>query len=110
MAVAAVNAEAGDMMLMAERHRLSPGYVLSRGIGGSIQHVGDPQHERDEEHRAEDAESRNRVGTRMENLHRFVDRNERRDTGGCLPALRQPRGQAGTSASWLLGNGAYAIS
>ena len=68
MAVAAVDAESGDVMLMAERDWLLTLDALIREKRRADDSADHPQDETDDEYRAEDGDARNRVGTSVENL------------------------------------------
>ena len=87
VAVAAVDAESADVMLMAERHRL---LALDPLIGRvrRADHAADhPQHECDGEHSAEDRDAGESIGTSVENLRHL----QAATSVGCVAVQKRRR-------------------
>src|SRR5258708_40090430 len=68
MAIAAVDAEAGHVVLMAERDWLHPCDSLIRKVGGADDATDDPEDESGDEHGAENGHARERIGASVEDL------------------------------------------
>ena len=78
MAVAAVDAVAGDVALVAELNRLLARDVRLGDPGRAVDFGEEPEQAGDEEHRAEDADPRDRVGAAVKDLrHRSTSRDDR---------------------------------
>src|SRR5439155_10533841 len=77
VAVAAVDAVAGDVALVAELNRLLARDARFGDPRRSVHGVEEPEEGGDEENRAEDADPSNRVGAAVKDLWHLVDR--RRD-------------------------------
>ena len=73
VAVAAVDAVAGDVALVAELQRLLARHVDLRDPRGAIDLVGEVEKTADEENRSENADPGNRVGASMKNLRHIPD-------------------------------------
>src|ERR1051326_6835595 len=92
VAVAAVDTQSADVMLVTERHRLLNRNLGAGGVGGCVQLRPCPNEEGDDEDPAKDAQTRKSIGAVMENLgHLAMSRgfpayskrshlNERNDT------------------------------
>jgi hypothetical protein len=68
MAIAAINTQAADMMLMAELHRLFTRHAFFRGIAGTVECSYEPQESGQEKEGAKNAYSRDGIGTGMKYL------------------------------------------
>src|SRR5688572_5478093 len=68
VAVTAVDAEAGHVMLMAERYRLLAMDALIGEVGRTDDAADDPENKTGNEDRAKDGDARKRIGTTVENL------------------------------------------
>jgi hypothetical protein len=68
MAVATVNADVADMMLVAEGNGLRNGHFHKRGIGRPINRVQQPATEAQKSRRPKDAGARNRICASVKNL------------------------------------------
>jgi len=70
MAIAAIDAQPGDVMLMAERDRLGPRHLGVSYVGRPLQLEHRPQQRRDQEYRPVNRGAGDCVRTAMKNLHR----------------------------------------
>src|SRR5437867_8287237 len=86
MAEAAVDPEAADMMLVAEGDRLLPRDPDFGDIGGAVEAPADPERGGNDEECPEDADFREGVGARMEDLgHRSAPSSASVDAKATLP-------------------------
>ena len=75
VAVATVDAEPLDVVLVAERHRLHARGVLLRDVGGTTQSIEQPPRRDHDEDGAENRDTADRVRAAMKDLgHRFASR------------------------------------
>src|SRR5262249_54788364 len=89
MAVAAVDAVAGDVPLVAELNRLFARDVRFGDPGRAVDFAEQPEETGDEEHRTEDADPSNRVGAAMKDLrHRIEARRGARRRTDAEPGVR----------------------
>ena len=73
--VAAVDAQAGDVMLMAERHGLLADDALIGRVRRTDDSADGPEHKTDNEDSPKDGDTRKRIGATVENLrHSSVSR------------------------------------
>src|SRR5581483_5668068 len=68
MAVTAVNSQTGDMVLVAERHRLGPSHAGIGHVGRALNLRYRPERKADDEDCAKNRRSRDAVRTAMKNL------------------------------------------
>src|SRR5262245_21148497 len=68
VAVAAIDPQAGDVVLVAERHRLLAGDADAGGVSGALQLGQDPEKSRDNEDETEDTDLGEGVETPVEDL------------------------------------------
>src|ERR1700678_932400 len=69
MAIAAVNSQTADMVLMAKGHRLRPGHFCVSNVGRALQFEHCPKQYRDQEYRPVNRGAGDCVRTAMKNLH-----------------------------------------
>src|SRR5712691_612043 len=92
VAVAAVNAESGDVMLVAERHRLRPAHSGIGDVGRALHLHRDPAERGNHEDRAKNRGPGHGVGAAMKNLRHACVRtlentNETRQTPVCRSVM-----------------------
>jgi hypothetical protein len=68
MAIAAIDAETADVMLMAEGYRLTRDVVDASQIGRADQRETDAERQQDEKKQRQERDSRKTVGSRSEDL------------------------------------------
>jgi hypothetical protein len=68
MAVAAIDPDPSDVVLVTEGHRLVLGDVYSGGERRASEQAGPPSHQCDGDYRTHDTEPRERIRTRVKNL------------------------------------------
>jgi len=106
VAVAAIDAVARIVVLMAEGHGLGLGDVLVRGIGRALDFQSSRQQQRHNDHHSDDRKPRNCIRTTMEDLgHLFVKLSTLRVQ---VPTTQSgPRVGAGTALLATAGCDAY---
>jgi hypothetical protein len=77
VAVAAIDSESADVMLVTERNDLLALDALVREIRRANDTADDPQHETSDEHRAEDRDARERICTTVKDLRHVLPRGNR---------------------------------
>ena len=78
VAVPAVDAQPRDMVVVAERHRLSQGHALARVVGRPIEQHEQPDHPGDDKNRPVDAGFCDCVRAALEDLRHAWDSRRRR--------------------------------
>src|SRR5204863_3474685 len=91
MAIAAVDAESRDVMLMAERDDLLALNSLIGEVRRADDAADDPQHETGDEHSAENRHARKRICTTVKDLRHVLPRG----TGGGCRGSKQRAGLRG---------------
>src|SRR5438270_6155539 len=93
MATAAINAQSGHVMLMAERHRLRLAHTLVRDIGRALDRIRGPYQCSHDEDGAKDRGAGQRIRAAMKNLRHSLIRSCERDPApvrDCLTFCEAP--------------------
>ena len=99
MAVAAIDAVARRVVLVAERHRLRLGNILIGGIGRALHFQSRPQQHRHDHHYSDDRGARNCIRTTMEDLGHLCEAFHSAGSGSEYPIGTQDGAVAATDAS-----------